>query len=150
MERVEGKIIIILLLLVLIFTSLADYCVTCMQRMFIIDSHEKAAIYRAWRTRASKRLHDMFHNIREKSASTQWLTKEILQAVKVHWDSLAFKAKQVKAWTSRGLACDGSLHIGGSTTIEGTRLRMVNIVFFSFSFSIFIIKYYIYNYMKII
>ena len=45
MERVEGKIIIIFLLLVLIFTSPIDYCITCMQRMFIIDPHDEASIY---------------------------------------------------------------------------------------------------------
>ena len=46
MEKVEGKIIIFLLL-VLIFTSPADYCVTCMSHIFIIDPREEATMYRA-------------------------------------------------------------------------------------------------------
>ena len=96
MERVESKIIIIFLLLVLIFTSPANYCVTCIQRMFIIDPRKEAVIYRAWRTKAGKCLYDMFHDIRENAASIHWLTEEILQALRAHWDSPAFKAKQVK------------------------------------------------------
>ena len=81
--------------------------------MLIIDPREEAAIYRAWRTKAEKRLRDMFHDICVKDASTHWLTDEILQALKA-----AFKEKQVKAWTSRGSTCGGSLHTGSSTTIE--------------------------------
>ena len=50
MEWVEGKIFFIFLLLVLIFTLPADYCVTCMQCVFIIDPCEKAVIYKVWRT----------------------------------------------------------------------------------------------------
>ena len=80
----EGKIIFIFLLLVLIFTSPADYCVICMQRVFIIDPREEAAIYRAWRTRAGKHLRDMFYDIRVKDTSTHWLTDEILQALRAH------------------------------------------------------------------
>ena len=74
----EGKIIIIFLLLVLIFTSLVDYYVTYIQCMFIIDPCEEAAIYKAWRTKAGKRLPDMLYDIRENGASTHWLTEEIL------------------------------------------------------------------------
>ena len=79
-ERVKGKIIIIFLflLLVLIFTSPADYYVTCMQRVFIIDPREEATIYKVWRTRVGKRLRNMFHDIRQKDASTHWLTDETL------------------------------------------------------------------------
>ena len=143
MERVKSKIISIFLLLVLIFTSLADYCVIYIQRVFIIDPCNEAAIYRAWRTRVEKRLHNMFHDIRVKDASTHWLTDEILQALKAHWDSPAFKEKQVKARTSRGLTCGDSLHTGGSATIEGTQLMMVNIVIFLFSFSIFALNVYV-------
>ena len=108
--------------------------------MFIINPPEKATIYRTWRTRARKRLCDIFHDICENGASTHWFTNEILQALRAHWDSPAFKEKQVKAQMSRGSAHGGSLYTGGSTTIEGTRLRMVNIIFFSFSFSIFILN----------
>ena len=69
--RVESKIIIFFtfLLLVLIFTSLADYCVTYMQRVCIIDQREETSIYRAWRIRAGKCLRDMFHDIRENGTS---------------------------------------------------------------------------------
>ena len=70
MKRVEGKIIINFLLLVLSFTSLANYCVTCMQQMFIIYPCEEVAIYKAWRTSAGKSLYDMFHDIHENDAST--------------------------------------------------------------------------------
>ena len=77
MEGVKGKIISIFLLLVLIFTSPAYYCVICMQRVFIIDPREEAAIYRAWRTRVEKCRCSMFHDIRVKEASTYWLTDEI-------------------------------------------------------------------------
>ena len=73
-------------------------------------------------------------------ASIHWLMDEILQALRAHWDSPAFKKKQVKAWTSSESTRGGFLHTGGSTTIEGTRLRMVNIIFFLFSFSIFILN----------
>ena len=124
----------------MIFTSSAKYGVICMQRVFIVDSREEAAIYRVWRTRAEKGLYNMLHNIRVKDASTHWLTDEILQAVRAHWDSPTFKKKQVKARTSRGSAHGGSLNTGGSTTIEGTRHRMVNIVCFFFSFSIFVLN----------
>ena len=128
----------IFLLLVLIFTSPVDYCVTCTQRVFIIDPCKKASIYRAWRTRVGKCLHGMFHDIHENGMSTHWLMDEIFQALRAHWDSHAFKAKQVKARTNIGSAHGGSLYTGGSTTIEGKWLRMVNIVLFSFSFSIFV------------
>ena len=108
--------------------------------MFIIDQREEAAIYRVWRTRAGKRLRDMFHNIRVKDASTHWLTDEILKALRPYWDSPAFKEKQVKAQMSRGSARGGSLHIGGFITIESMQLKMVNIVLFLFSFSIFVLN----------
>ena len=74
----------------------------------------------------------MFLNIGENNASTYWLTKEILQALKAYWESPEYKMKQVKARVSRGSARGGSLHIGGSTTIKGTRLRMVNIIFYTY------------------
>ena len=82
----------------------------------------------------------MFHDIRVKDASTHWLTDEILQALRAHWDSPTFKEKQVKAWTSRGSARGGSLHTRDSTTIEGTQLKMVNIIPFLFSFSILVLN----------
>ena len=78
----------------------------------------------------------MFHDIRNNDANTYWLADEVLQALRAHWNSLGFKVKQVKAQTSKGLARGGSLHTGGSTNIEGTRLRMVNIALYSFSYSI--------------
>ena len=74
----EGKIIIIFLLLVLIFTSPADYCIRYIQRTFIINPCEEVAIYKAWRIRAGKCLRDMFHDIRENDASTHWFTDKIL------------------------------------------------------------------------
>ena len=49
-----------------------------MQRVFIIDPCEEAAIYRAWRTRARKRPRDKFHDICVKDMSTHWLMDEIL------------------------------------------------------------------------
>ena len=70
MEIVESKIINIFLLLRLIFILLADYCVTFMQHVFIINTREEAAIYRTWRTRAKKRLCEMFYDIGESGAST--------------------------------------------------------------------------------
>ena len=82
----------------------------------------------------------MFHDIRVKDASTHWLMDKILQALRAHWDSPAFKEKQVKVQTTKGSARDGSLHTGDSTTIEGMRLRMINIVIFLFSFSIFVLN----------
>ena len=124
----------------IIYYNSANYCVTCMQCMFIIDPCEEAFIYRAWRTRAGKRLRDMFHDIYENGASTYWLTDEVLQALRAHWNSPRFKAKQVKARTSKGSTRGGSLHIGGSTNIEGTQLRMINIVLYSFSCSISVLN----------
>ena len=55
-----------------------------MQRVFIIDPREEASIYKAWKTKAGKRLHDMFHDIRKNSTSIHWLTDEILQALRAH------------------------------------------------------------------
>ena len=49
----------------------------------------------------------MFHDIRENDASIYWLTNEILQVLRAHYDSPRFKAKQVKAQTSRKLARGG-------------------------------------------
>ena len=46
--------------------------------MFIIDPHVEIATYKVWRTKAGKRLCDMFHDIRENDASTYWLADEIL------------------------------------------------------------------------
>ena len=54
----------------LICYNRADYCVTCVQRMFTIDPCEKASIYKAWRTKAGKWLRNLLHNIRENDAST--------------------------------------------------------------------------------
>ena len=64
----------------IIYYNFVDYCVTCMQRMFIIDLREESSIYKTWRTWARKRLHDMFHDIRESGTSTYWLIDEIFQA----------------------------------------------------------------------
>ena len=97
-----------------------------MQKKNIIDSREEAAMYRAWRTRAGKWLRDMFHDIRENDASIHWLSDEVLQALRAHWDSPEYKAKQVKTRASRGSARGGSFHTRGSTTIESKRLWMVN------------------------
>ena len=104
----------------LIYYKGVDYCLTCVQRSFTIDPREEISIYKAWRTKASKWLRDMFHNIHENDASTVWFTEDILQAFKAYWDLPEYKAKQVKARASRWSARGGSLHIGGSTTVEGT------------------------------
>ena len=82
----------------IIYYNSTNYCVTCMQHIFIIDPCTEASIYKAWRTRAGKWLRDMFHDIYENDVSTHWLTDEILQALRAHLDSLEFQAKQVKAW----------------------------------------------------
>ena len=68
----------------IIYYNSANYCVTYMQCVFIIDPREKASIYKAWKTRAEKHLRDMFHDIRESNASTHWLTDEIFQALRAH------------------------------------------------------------------
>ena len=104
--------------------------------MFIINPRKETSIYKAWRTNAEKQLCNMFHDIRESGTSTHWLTDEILQALKAHLDSPEFKVKQVKAQMNKGSAWRGSVDIGGSTTIECVQLRMVNIVLYSFSYSI--------------
>ena len=78
-----------------------NYFVICMQCSFTIDPHKEASIYKAWRTKAGKRLRDMFHDICENDASTHWLTEDILQALRAYWDSPKYKAKQVKAWASK-------------------------------------------------
>ena len=59
----------------IVYYNFADYCVTCMERMFIIDPREEASIYRAWRTRAKKQLCDMFHDIHENDASISSLMR---------------------------------------------------------------------------
>ena len=82
----------------------------------------------------------MFHDIRNNGASNHWLTDEILQVLRAHWDSPRFKAKHVKARTSRGLARGGSLHTGGSTTVEDMLQRMVNNIFDSYSYSILVLN----------
>ena len=61
----------------LIYYNWANYYVPCVPRMFIIDPHEEASIYKAWRTRAGKQLHDMFHEIRDDDASSHWLIEDI-------------------------------------------------------------------------
>ena len=108
--------------------------------MFIIDPRKEASIYKAWKSKAVKRLRDMFHDIRENDASTHWLTDEILQALRTHWDLIGLKAKQMKARRCRESARDGSLYTRGSTTIEDMQLRMVNIIFYLFSYSISILN----------
>ena len=105
-----------------------------MQRVFIIDQYEEAAIYRTWRTRARNRLRDIFYDIHVKDVSTHWLMDGILQALRAHWASPTFKEKQLKAQASRGSTRGGFLHIGGSTIIKGMLLRMVNIIIFSLVF----------------
>ena len=62
----------------IVYYNYANYCITYMKRMFIIDPREEVSIYWAWRTKARKRIHDMFHDIRENGASIHWLTDEIL------------------------------------------------------------------------
>ena len=74
----------------------------------------------------------MFHDICENDASTHWLIEDILQAFRAYWNLLEYKAKQVKAQASIGSAWGGSLHIRGSTTIEGTWQRMVNIIIYAY------------------
>ena len=61
----------------IIYYNSADYCVAYMQRMFSIDPCDEASIYWTWRTKAGKRLHNIFHDICENDASTYWLTDEI-------------------------------------------------------------------------
>ena len=68
----------------LIYNNGANYCVTCVQHMFTIDPREEASIYRAWKTRASKWLHNMFHNIHENDANTNWLIEDILRALRAY------------------------------------------------------------------
>ena len=108
--------------------------------MFTIDPCEEAFIYKAWRTKAEKWLCNMFHEICENDANTHWLTDDILQALRAWWDSPEFKAKQVKAQASRRLARCGSLHTGGSTTVKGMQLRMVNMILYSFNYSISVLN----------
>ena len=64
--------------------------------LFIIDPCDEVSIYRTWRTRAGKRLRDIFYDIRENGASINWLTDEILQELRAYWDSPGFKAKQAR------------------------------------------------------
>ena len=111
----------------LIYYKGAYYCVTYVQRSFTIDPCEEALIYKAWRTKAGK-LRNMFYDICENDASTHWLTEYILQALRAYWDSLGYKMKQVKVRANRGTVRGGLLHTRVSTTIEGTQLRMVNII----------------------
>ena len=77
-EGVEGKRISIFLFFIISFDFYFTCWLLCYMYAACIDPHEEAAIYRVWRTRAEKRLHDMFHDIRMKDASTHWLTDEIL------------------------------------------------------------------------
>ena len=100
--------------------------------MFTIDPRKETSIYKAWRTRAGKLLANMFCDIRENDANTHWLIENILQALNEYWDSPEHRVKQVKARGSKGLAWGGSLHTGGSTTIEGSRLRIVNIILYTY------------------
>ena len=62
----------------LIYYKATDYCVTCVHHSFTINPCEEASIYKVWRTRAGKRLRDMFHDIRDNDSNTHSLTKDIL------------------------------------------------------------------------
>ena len=58
-----------------------------MQHVFIIDPREEVSIYKEWRAKARKDLHNIFHDIQENGANTHWLLDKILQALRAHWDS---------------------------------------------------------------
>ncbi|MED6126895.1 hypothetical protein PIB30_082850 [Stylosanthes scabra] len=72
-------------------------------------------IYESWRMRASKRLREIMHGIRNKGAPHGWIREDL-------WEDFK-KLKQVNK-RNRASSTGGSLHTGGSTTYEATRERM--------------------------
>ncbi|MED6226060.1 hypothetical protein PIB30_099784 [Stylosanthes scabra] len=51
---------------------------------------EEEKMYRAWRARAAKRLRDLFYEIREEGAPTDWIPPDILVRLKEYWASEDF------------------------------------------------------------
>ncbi|MED6152834.1 hypothetical protein PIB30_095819 [Stylosanthes scabra] len=81
-------------------------------------------MYRAWRARAAKRLHDLFYEIQEEGAPTDWIPPDILVRLKEYWASEDFAKVSKRGKQARASATGGSLHTGGSTTIPATSKKM--------------------------
>ncbi|MED6210527.1 hypothetical protein PIB30_064899, partial [Stylosanthes scabra] len=82
-------------------------------------------IYESWGQRASKRLRELFHEIRKKGAPHGWIPEDIFGRLVGFWRHDDFKRLQRTNTKNRASETDGSMHTGGSTTYPATRERMI-------------------------
>ena len=68
----------------------------------------------------------MYRVIHEKRAPYLWKSKANMTILEEYWAFDEFKNKLRKAKASRASARGGSLHCDGSTTMKGTKAKMVN------------------------
>ncbi|MED6127523.1 hypothetical protein PIB30_088814 [Stylosanthes scabra] len=76
------------------------------------------------RQRATKRLRDLFHEIRSKGAPHPWIRDDLWDQLVEFWRQEDFKKLKEVNKQNRASSTGGSLHTGGSTTYEATRDRM--------------------------
>ncbi|MED6178738.1 hypothetical protein PIB30_110467, partial [Stylosanthes scabra] len=81
-------------------------------------------IYESWRMRASKRLREIMHGIRNKGAPHGWIREDLWARLVEFWQQEDFKKLKQVNKRNRASSTGGSLHTGGSTTYEATRERM--------------------------
>ncbi|MED6151800.1 hypothetical protein PIB30_085882, partial [Stylosanthes scabra] len=74
--------------------------------------------------RASKRLRELFHEIRKKGAPHGWIPEDIFARLVEFWRQDDFKKLQQTNTKSRASETGESMHTGGSTTYLATRERM--------------------------
>ena len=83
-------------------------------------------MFKLFKSRAAHRLQDMYLEIRQRRDETpKWMTQASVDTLWQHWRSEKFIEKSQKAKANRASQKGGSLHCGGSATIESTRQRMV-------------------------
>ncbi|MED6213486.1 hypothetical protein PIB30_093916 [Stylosanthes scabra] len=85
------------------------------------------AIYESWWMRAAKRLREMMHEIRNKGAPHGWIRDDLWDRLVEFWRQEDYKKLKQTNKKNRASETGGSLHIGGSTTYEATRERMVRV-----------------------
>ncbi|MED6192560.1 hypothetical protein PIB30_011356 [Stylosanthes scabra] len=74
--------------------------------------------------RASKRLRELFHGIREKGYPSHWIPDDIFKRLKEYWASPEYQAMKRTNKANRASVTGGSLHTEGSITYPATTENM--------------------------
>ncbi|MED6218072.1 hypothetical protein PIB30_023607 [Stylosanthes scabra] len=93
-------------------------------KVFRFRKGEADKMRNAWLARASKRLRELFHGIREKGYPSYWIPDDIFKRLKEYWASNEYQALKRTNKANRASVIGGSLHIRGSVTYSATAENM--------------------------